>query len=125
MNISDYLSKTYESPPCWLLVSDVYVNELKTDLCEFKTITDSIREIANTFRIALYKNEHGFRKVGSPTDFTVVLMGKMEHRPPTHAGIYYAGGVLHATIKNGVIYETLSSISDQYKKIEFWQHGDN
>lgn len=123
MNISTYLAKTYESPPCWLLVSDVYANELQTDVCEFKTITDSIREIATMFRIALYKNEHGFRKIETPVDFAVVLMGKMEHRAPNHAGIYYDGGVLHATLNNGVIYETLTNISDQYRKIEYWQHG--
>jgi len=115
MIIADYLSKQYQNPPCWLLVSDVYANEMSVEVREFKTITDSIREIAETFRIALYKGEHGFR----------VLMGKSLHKNPTHAGIYYDGGVLHATMQNGVLYEPIHTIKDAFKRVEYWQHGNN
>jgi len=125
MIIADYLAKQYQNPPCWLLVSDVYANELELEVKEFKTITDSIREIAEMFRIALYKGEHGFRQISEPVDFCVVLMGKSLHKNPTHAGIYYDGGILHATLQNGVLYEPMHNITDAFKRVEYWQHGNN
>lgn len=115
----DYLNATYPSPPCWCLVTDVYLHELGLEVSEFKTVNSSIRSIAQTFRIALHKGEHGFRQADTPNDYDVVLMGKMAARTPHHAGIYWQGSVLHAT-DGGVVLQDMATIQDQYQRIEFW-----
>ena len=119
MDISVYQSKQYEWPPCWQLVADIYRTELQTGVEDFKTVNGSIRAIADAFRIALHKGEHGFRQTETPHDFDVVIMGKMIDRTPHHCGIYYQGNILHAT-SEGVVNQDLASVSDQYQRIEYW-----
>lgn len=119
MDISAYQAKQYEWPPCWQLVADIYRTELGTTVEDFKTVNGSVRAIADAFRIALHKGEHGFRQAEAPEDYAVVLMGKSVNKPPTHCGIYYQGKILHAT-QSGVIYQDLSSLTDQYQLIEYW-----
>lgn len=115
----DYINNQYEFPPCWCLVADVYSAELGMQVDDFKTVNNSIRAIASTFRIALHKAEHGFVQIDEPADYAVVLMGKMRTRVPHHAGIYYQGNVLHAT-DSGVIYESMETVQDAWSRIEFW-----
>ena len=115
----DYLNRQYENPPCWCLVVDVYLTELGLEVTDFKTVNSSIRAIAQTFRIALHKGEHGFRQASEPSDYCVVLLGKMSTRTPHHAGVYWQGNVLHAT-ESGVVWQDLASLSDQYQRIEYW-----
>ncbi len=118
----DYLNNSYPLPPCWCLVVDVYQRDLGMEVTEFKTLNSSIRAIASAFRIALHKGEHGFRQSDAPSDYAVVLMGKMATRPVHHAGIYWQGNVLHAT-NDGVFWQDLASLSDQYQRIEYWVHA--
>lgn len=119
MNVADYQNKSYSWPPCWQLVADIYRTELQAGVDDFKTVNGSIRAIADAFRIALHKGEHGFRQASTPEDYAVVLMGKVASRSPTHCGLYYQGKVLHAT-QSGVIYQDLSSLTDQYQRVEYW-----
>jgi len=118
MNISEYLRKTYESPPCWLLVVDVYVNELDLKVKNYEAESDTGLAIARKFRHEIAKNEHGFVKLDDPEDFAVVLMSK----PGSHCGLYYNGKVLHASV-GGVVYQDLHTLKDHYKTVEFWKRG--
>lgn len=118
MNISSYLRKTYQHPPCWLLVVDVYINELGLKVTNYESDSDSALSIARKFRLELAKNEHGFVKIDEPVDYAVVLLSS----PGSHCGIYYQGKVLHASI-GGVVYQDLHTLNDHYKQVEFWQRG--
>lgn len=119
MNVNAYLSKQYESPPCWQLVADVYTSELAQPVTEYKTVNASIRAIASAFRIALHKSPEGFARIAEPVDYCIVLMGKSAAMGLHHCGVYYQGRVLHG-LTEGNRYEELSVISDGYELIEFW-----
>lgn len=119
MDVAAYQAKVYPSPPCWCLVADVYASELGDEVEHYKTISSSIRDIASAFRLALHKSPHGFIQVDSPSDFAVVLMGKIPKLGVHHAGIYYQGKVLHA-LDSGTLYQDIPSLSDDYQLIEFW-----
>lgn len=119
MNVNEYLAKQYEYPPCWLLVSDIYMGELHSNLIQYRATNSSFKAIANAFRIALHNNEHGFVQVDSPEDYCVVLMAKLADAHPHHVGVYYDGKVLHA-LPSGNLYQDLSSIGDQFLKVEYW-----
>ena len=118
MNVSEYLRKTYEHPPCWLLVVDVYINELGLKVQNYESGGVSGLAIARKFRLELSKNEHGFVKLDKPEDFSVVLLTK----PGSHCGVYYNGKVLHASV-GGVVYQDLHTLKDHYKTVEFWKRG--
>ena len=74
--IERYIAKHYEWPPCWQLVADVYINELGLSLDDYTPKTDSMRDVANAFRLALHNNKHGFTKQDTATSYDVVLLGK-------------------------------------------------
>ena len=42
------------------------------------TKTDSMRDVANAFRLALHNNKHGFTKQDTATSYDVVLLGKIK-----------------------------------------------
>lgn len=119
MNINDYLGKTYDFPPCWLLVADVYATELSDTVTDYKTINPSVRAIASEFRLALHKSAHGFEQIAEPVDYCVVLLGKTRRMGLHHCGIYYQGRVLHMLASGGQ-YQEMSVIGDEYALIEFW-----
>lgn len=118
MNINKYLRKRYKYPPCWCLVVDVHRNELGLKLQNYQSNDESTLAIAKEFRKRLAQGAHGFNKLDAPENMSVVLMSK----PGYHVGIYYSGSVLHAG-KNGVQYQPLYVLKDQYKLVEFWKYG--
>ena len=124
MNVNEYLAKQYSTPPCWELVSDVYMNHLHSILPQYKSANTSFKSIASAFRVALHNNEHGFVKVDTPVDYCVILMAKLADQNPHHIGVYYEGKVLHA-LPSGNLYQDLSSIGDQFKSISYWVKRDN
>lgn len=119
MIVSDYLAKVYPSPPCWALVTDVYVTERAQTVNDYKTINGSVRAIAGAFRLALHKSAHGFAQVDEPVDYAVVLMGRLASLGLHHCGIYYQGKVLHA-LDSGTLYQDLPSLRGEYELMEFW-----
>lgn len=119
MNVGTYQAKVYPAPPCWELVADVYATELGEPVEEYKTISGSVRTIAAAFRLALYKSAHGFKQIEEPVDYAVVLMGRTRKLGLHHAGIFYAGKVLHA-LETGTLHQDLSTLSDEYQLLEFW-----
>ena len=121
MNVNDYLEHVYlgPQPPCWQLVSEVYMAELGQTVKEFRTINNSVRSIASAFRIALHKGAHGFEQVAAPADFAVVLLGKSVEIGLHHCGIWFDGKLLHA-LESGNYYEEMSAIGDRYALVEHW-----
>lgn len=117
--IDKYRNKVYSNPPCWELVSDIYVNELCFKVKPYKSDSSSLRDVASAFRLALHNQEHGFIKTNIPEDFCVVLMGSKRNLGLHHCGIYYQGKVLHA-LPSGNVYQDLYSLMDTYKLMEFW-----
>ena len=119
MIITDYLARQYNQPGCWELVTEVYLRELQSDVMGFATINNSVRSIANTFRLALHKDLHGFFQIAEPTQFCVVLMGRSLSLGLHHCGVYYQGGVLHAK-PNLSLYQDMASLKSEFPLIEFW-----
>ena len=119
MNVNAYLAKQYSPQPCWELVADVFQAELNAIPVDYRTVNRSIREMADAFRIAIHKAQHGFAQVMVPADFTIVLMGRNTKIGIHHCGVFYQGKVLHA--QPGVtLYEELSAIRDRFEVVEFW-----
>lgn len=124
MNVNDYLAKQYGPAGCFALVSDVYMNELRNILHQYKTTNTSFKAIATAFRIALHEGLHGFVQVEAPQEYCVVLMAKLADGQPHHIGVYYEGKVLHA-LPNGNLYQDVSSLSDQFRRIEYWVKSES
>lgn len=119
--ISKYLSRVYRRPPCWALVADIYQQELGFDLSDYTPSTEHPIAVADAFRLALHGGKHGFTKESSPSNYDVVLLGR---KRPTHCGIWYDGGVLHA-LDNAITHQPIAQIRDAYQFVEFWRYGHN
>lgn len=117
--IDKYRNKVYSNPPCWELVSDVYINEIGFKVKPYKSTSSDTRDVAAAFRLALHNKEHGFVKIDSPRDFCVVLMGSKYNLGLHHCGVYYKGKVLHALL-SGNVYQDMYSLKDTYKLMEYW-----
>jgi len=85
----------------------------------FSTVNSSVRAIASTFRLALYKNPNGFKQIESPVEGCVVLLGKTQNIGLHHCGVYVDGKIMHA-MDSGTYLEEMSAIQDKYAMIEFW-----
>lgn len=118
-DINAYLVKQYPAPPCWALVADFYATELAEPVDAFQTVNSSIREIASAFRLSIYKNPNGFRRIEAPVENCIVLLGKTERLGLHHCGVYAGGKVLHA-LESGVYFEELTVLTGQYALVEFW-----
>lgn len=101
------------------MVAHFYSRELDQQVQDFRTVTDSVREIAKTFSIALSKSNNGFMQIVEPVNNCLVLMGRGRKLGIEHCGIYLDGSVLHA-LPDGVLYQDMASIRDFYPIIEFW-----
>jgi len=119
VNVDYYLAKQYENPPCWLLVADVYGRELGKTVNEYRTVNNTVREIAAKFRLELHKGEHGFQQVDAPSDFTVVLLSRHPREGWHHVGVFFQGSVLHA-LSTGNLYQDMGSLGDTYSMMQFW-----
>jgi hypothetical protein len=126
INIADYMARAYPSPPCWALVADVVTTEQgrsHAQLLEYRTVNNSVRSIANAFRLALHKGQHGYAQVPAgtaPQDFAVVLMGKSASLGLHHCGVWVGGKVLHA-LDGGTLHQDLPSLQAEYALLEFWE----
>lgn len=116
--IDRFLATSYPAPPCWHLVSDVYVRELGIRLPGFDAANDPAA-IARAFRLALHEGKHGFVRAAAPQNYDVVLLGRSR---PTHCGLWYDDGVVHA-LSTITIWEPLAQIADRYPFMEFWTRG--
>lgn len=119
MDVNKYLSREYESPPCWLLVADVVREELGATVNRFKTVNSSVVALSGTFNQRFEKDKFGFVQLDAPVDLCVVFLGRNRRTGVHHAGIYYNGGILHA-IDDGIYYQDMASMGDTYKVMEFW-----
>lgn len=122
MEVHEYLGKVYAYPPCWDMVADVYINELGLRVDNYNPENTGTRAVAEAFRLALHKGEHSFLKVKSPLDFDIVLLGSTNKLGLHHCGVYYQGRVLHA-VETGNLFESLSTLKDKYKLLEYWRYS--
>lgn len=123
MDVAFYQAQVYGRPPCWELVTAVYLRELSIVVSKYRAASSSLRDIANAFRLELHRGDHGFTQTEAPVDYAVVLMGKTQRRGFHHCGIYYQGKVLHA-LESGTLYQDMASLSDQYELVQFWKRDE-
>lgn len=119
MDPNKYLSRDYASPPCWLLVADVVREELAATVNRFKTVNSSVQALSSTFNQRFQKDKFGFMQLDGPADLCVVFLGRNRRTKVHHAGIYYQGSILHA-LDDGVYFQDMASMRDQYGVMEFW-----
>lgn len=119
MDVNKYLNKQYGRLGCWLLIVDIYMQELGLALQEYVPESATLKTRAAIFRRELHNNSHGFLQIKEPTNFCVVTMAKLKDQTPHHVGIYYNGKVIHA-LNDMNYYQDIFSLSDQYQKMEYW-----
>lgn len=122
VDVAQYLARSYPAPPCWALVSDVYVRELSQPVDEFKTVNGSVRAIASAFRLALSKTPDGFAQISAPQEFAIMLLSRFPKLGLHHCGVIVNGAVLHAVESGvgGVKHQPLSEVLDRYRVVEYW-----
>ena len=123
MNIGAYQARRYGPQPCWELVADVYAAERQAIAVDYIPAQRSMRQMADSFRLALHQATHGFVRTEAPIDFDIVLMGRNAHLGIHHCGIWYAGRVLHAE-PGATLFEEISALRCRYTIMEFWTHAD-
>ncbi len=98
----------YETANCWDLVK--HLNDKAPDISDVHT---SIFSTAKKFRN--YENDYKdkCKTVLFPSDGDIVLLGNGDLY--THAGIFYNGGVVHAS-KFGVVWQNLHDIKKIFRR---------
>ena len=126
--ISDYIGINYDihnnnGVNCWALVAMVYLYELETDIPDFKSVTDNVKDISAVFTAAFATGEHGFKKVDTPENYDVAVFARdTAWGRHCHCGVWYDGKVLHASKDScGVAYQDIKQASHGFKEIEFWR----
>lgn len=119
MDVSFYQGRTYSNPPCWDLVADVYTREMGHSVKQYQAASDSVRDIAVAFRMALAEPDNGFVKLDRPRDMCIVLMGMSREVGIHHCGVYLDASVLHA-LPRAVLFQDMASLRDEYPLIEYW-----
>ncbi len=119
MDVNAYLARAYPSPPCWALVADVFARELGQGVADYQSRGDSVRAVADAFRLALHDGLAGFHRVERPTDFCVAILGRRANGTPHHCGVVYHRRVLHA-LASGTVYQDMATLRDAWPLVEFW-----
>lgn len=119
MDVRFYQEQVLGSPPCWQLVTHVYMRERGLMLENYRSASRSIRDIAEAFRMELHRGEHRFQQLAAPVDLAVVLMGNRPKFGAHHCGIFWQGSVLHA-LDSGTLYQDMNTLRAQYPLMEFW-----
>ena len=119
MQVSHYQAKQYGPQPCWELVADLYATERKALHVGYEQKDRTLRGMADAFRLAVHHNQNGFKCVGDPSDYCIVLLGKNQRIGIHHCGVYFDGRVLHA-MPGITLFEPLSVIRDRFELVEFW-----
>lgn len=119
LDVAAWQERVYEPPRCWKLVTDVYLELVGQMPTEVETVSESIRRAARAFRLDLYKHNPGMHQIEEPQDLAVVLMWHTPAKKRAHCGIYWQGGVLHAT-ETVTLFQGLADVSAVYPVMEFW-----
>lgn len=119
LDVESYLGRVFPDPPCWNLVTDVYMNVLAQEPNEVQTVSEAMRRAARAYRLELFKSRDGMEQLAQPRDFAIVLMWPSSARRQLHCGIFYQGSVLHA-LPTGTLYQDLQTLREAYPLMEFW-----
>ena len=108
---NDLIGKEYETygANCWDLVM-----ELVPDAPSVQESADNLAKSVRTFKKEV--ELHNAEEVKILYNKDIVLMGR-DNEVFFHAGVYYEGGVIHASL-NGVVYEPIDSIKRQYNSVK-------
>lgn len=117
IDIPKYLAKSYTWPPCWELVTDVYLNELGFSFTGTDIQGKTVKQLQSAFLRSIFVDKL-FRMIDSPEDGCIVLMYRHGEDVPNHCGVYYRGNVLHA-LQTMPIYQDLYSLKDSYKQLKY------
>ena len=113
------LQYDFRSYNCWQ-----HVRKLRSDngleTPDFDVSSPS--DIDSAFERGL-SDSKGLVKVDEPKDFDVVLMQfRVASKLKWHSGVYYKGFISHCSrAAKQVRIEPLSSILENYEKVEFWR----
>jgi len=119
LDVESYLARVYPIPPCWHLVTDVYMNVLGQEPNEVQTVSEAMRRAARSYRLELFKSRDGMEQLEEPRDLAIVLMWRTSLKLQLHCGIFYQGSVLHA-LETGVLYQDLATLREAFPLMEFW-----
>jgi hypothetical protein len=120
LDVGFYQGLTFDEPRCWSLVARVYADTFSRNPAEVRSVNETMREAARTFRLRLFKDPNGVEQITEPRDYAIVLMWRTIERRRPHCGIYYSGSVLHASEGGTVLFQDMASLRDNYPVMEFW-----
>lgn len=63
-----------------------------------------------------------FEVVSTPTDGDIIMLGREEGKF-FHAGVFYQGGMIHATVPQ-VLYTPLDKILEKYSSVRYYHAKD-
>ncbi len=107
---NDLIGKPYKAygANCWDLVTD-----LVPEAPYIKASADSLKRSVETFKKELDIND--LEEVQMLYNKDIVVMGRDDVY--FHAGVYYNGGVIHAST-DGVVYEPIGTIHRHYNCVK-------
>lgn len=108
---------------CYGLLYVYYLEQFGVELPEYSTV---LTEEEQRTLLASSKALLSGVQLDHPEDHCVVVLDDDGLNGVPHVGIYVGGGVLHATIQRGVLYEKITSRAfkarfDKRYRIEFWR----
>lgn len=109
--INDVIGKPYDaySAHCWDLVCYLIPDAPKPDGTA-KTLTASIKHFKEELK------HHNLKEIDENyKNKDIIILGK--NNIFFHAGVYYDGGVVHASL-DGVVYQTMDFIHRMYGNIQ-------
>lgn len=112
--------RTFEGFDCWGLVRSVYLQQLDLDLPLYMVDPNKKLSVSRMMIDGL----SDWHSLDEPKHMSLVVLSKS--KIPSHVGIYIdeAGGfVFHSVSGVGVCADSLATVREQFKMIEFYEHG--
>jgi len=120
--INDYIGIPYvfggrdwHGLDCYGLVKLIYQEEYGITLRDWATDQMELKDKAKAIESVVCSGE--WEDIESPMDGDFVICHRQ--RAAYHIGLYYGGGVIHASDGIGVIYQPLGRFSENYVKVTF------
>ena len=112
--VNDLIGKPYDiaNYNCWHLVMELV--DHAPDIDKVATMSVGLRMMNDT------ANWAGFKKVFTPQDGDIVVMGNHKNAYH-HAGVYFNGGIIHSD-KPSVSFKNLDDMKKVYKEMRFYRY---
>lgn len=102
---------------CWGLVMRYYRDCLAVELPDWTRGARPAGAVKDTFEAEVPRH---WRPIAAPRSGCLVLVAPS--RRPAHIGVFWRGGVLHAALGRGVVWENLAAFSRAYPSREFGEY---